>query len=84
MSQLGLKEQFRCGSISASEALELLGKMGALDSKTAKWFKRKNSSGDSRRSVENAGDLKAKNLEANEPKEHNRKWRRSKGRFEVK
>jgi len=80
---LGLKEQFRAGTISVSEALTHLEEADALDSKTANWFKRKQRAGDVQRDPSHTEKVKARNLEVNKPKEHNRAWRLGRGRFET-
>jgi len=83
MSQLGLKEQFRAGSISAVEALDRLEAMGASETNTARWFRRKRKAGDGQRDPARTETTRNRNLEANKPKEHNRKWRLGRGRFEL-
>lgn len=80
---LGLKERFRAGTISASEALIQLEAANALESKTAQWFKRKQKTGDVQRDPSHVEKAKARNLESNKPKEHNRAWRVGRGRFET-
>jgi len=79
----GLKEQFRTGQISAADALESLTALGAQNSRTGRWFTSKIASKDLERDAETASSKRDENLAKNAPVEHNRKWRRGRGKFAL-